>query len=149
MEWQGIVLDEAQNIKNHQAKQTLAVRKLRAGFRIALTGTPVENRLSDLWSISEFLNPNFLGTRQFFQTRFATPIEKYGDKQSLQTLRSLISPFILRRLKTDKEIIKDLPEKQEMDVYCALSPEQGRLYQDLVEQSLQKLKKLKVLNEEA
>lgn len=137
--WQGIVLDEAQNIKNPQAKQTQAVTKLKGGFKIALTGTPVENRLSDLWSISEFLNPSFLGDRAFFERRFAMPIEKHGDRESLQTLRSLIAPFILRRLKTDRDIIQDLPEKQEMNVYCALSQEQGELYQNVVAQSLSEI----------
>ncbi|NJK99457.1 MAG: DEAD/DEAH box helicase [Spirulinaceae cyanobacterium SM2_1_0] len=134
--WEGVVLDEAQNIKNPQAKQSQAVRELQTGFRIALTGTPVENRLTELWSILDFLNPGFLGTRQFFQRRFAMPIEKYGDRDSLQTLRSLVQPFILRRLKTDKEIIQDLPEKQEMTVFCGLSAEQARIYQKLVDNSL-------------
>lgn len=136
VEWQGIVLDEAQNIKNSQAKQSQAVRDLKAGFKIALTGTPVENRLAELWSILDFLNPNFLGTPSFFQRRFAIPIEKYGDRESLKTLRSLVRPFILRRLKTDREIIQDLPEKQEMNVFCGLSEEQANLYQNLVDQSL-------------
>ena len=139
VEWQGIVLDEAQNIKNPQAKQTQAIQKLNTEFRIALTGTPVENRLSELWSILEFLNPGYLGTKQFFQSRFTIPIEKYGDQDSLKTLRALVQPFILRRLKTDKNIIQDLPEKQEMNVYCGLSSEQAQLYQDLVDQSLAKI----------
>jgi SNF2 family DNA or RNA helicase len=134
--WQGIVLDEAQNIKNPEAKQTKAIRNLEADFKIALTGTPVENRLSELWSIMEFLNPGYLGQKQFFQRRFAIPIEKYGDTDSLQTLRSLVQPFILRRLKTDKDIIQDLPEKQENTVFCPLSTEQATLYQQLVDQSL-------------
>lgn len=136
IQWQGIVLDEAQNIKNSQAKQSQAVRQLKTGFRIALTGTPVENRLSELWSILDFLNPGFLGTKPFFQRRFATPIEKFGDQESLQILRSLVRPFILRRLKTDKSIIQDLPEKQEMNIFCGLSTEQGNLYQNLVDNSL-------------
>lgn len=139
VEWEGVVLDEAQNIKNPQAKQSQAARSLKAGFRIALTGTPVENRLSELWSILEFLNPNFLGGQQFFQRRFAIPIEKYGDRDSLQQLRSLVRPFILRRLKTDKEIIQDLPEKQEMTVFCGLSAEQATLYQQLADESLAKI----------
>ncbi len=139
IDWQGIVLDEAQNIKNPQAKQSQAVRQLKAGFRIALTGTPVENRLAELWAILDFLNPNFLGTQAFFQRRFATPIEKYGDRQSLQILRSLVRPFILRRLKTDTTIIQDLPEKQEMNVFCGLSLEQADLYQELVDKSLQQI----------
>lgn len=134
--WEGLVLDEAQNIKNAQSKQSQAVRQLPSGFRIALTGTPVENRLTELWSILDFLNPGFLGDRQFFQRRFAIPIEKYGDRDSMQALRSLVQPFILRRLKTDKSIIQDLPEKQEMTVYCRLSKEQAQLYQQLVNESL-------------
>lgn len=135
--WQGVVLDEAQNIKNPDAKQSQAVRQLEAQFRIALTGTPVENRLSELWSILDFLNPGYLGPKNFFQRRFATPIERYGDTASLQTLKSLVQPFILRRLKTDRDIIQDLPEKQEMAVFCGLSTEQASLYQHTVEQSLQ------------
>jgi SNF2 family DNA or RNA helicase len=142
VQWQGIVLDEAQNIKNHTAKQSQAVRKLPAGFRIALTGTPVENRLAELWSILDFLNPNFLGTQTFFQRRFAIPIEKYGDRDSLYNLRLLVRPFILRRLKTDRTIIQDLPEKQEMNIFCGLSNEQGQLYQQLVDTTLQKIEEM-------
>jgi SNF2 family DNA or RNA helicase len=142
--WQGIVLDEAQNIKNPEAKQSHAVRQLAlpvAGastsqFRIAMTGTPVENRLSELWSIMDFLNPGYLGTKQYFQRRFAIPIEQFGDATSLQALRALAQPFLLRRLKTDKTIIQDLPEKQEMTVFCGLSSQQAELYQKLVEENL-------------
>ena len=134
--WQIIALDEAQNIKNAEAKQSQAVRKLEPDFRIALTGTPVENRLQELWSIMDFLNPGYLGNKQFFQRRFAMPIEKYGDTSSLSQLRSLVQPFILRRLKTDRDIIQDLPEKQEMTVFCGLTPEQAKLYQKVVEDSL-------------
>ncbi len=134
--WQGVVLDEAQNVKNPDAKQSQAVRQLKANFKIALTGTPVENRLGELWSILDFLNPGYLGAKQFFQRRFAMPIEKYGDAASLNTLRSLVQPFILRRLKSDRTIIQDLPEKQEMTVFCGLSVEQASLYQQVVEESL-------------
>ncbi|MEH2444315.1 MAG: SNF2-related protein [Nostoc sp.] len=134
--WQIIVLDEAQNVKNPEAKQSKAVRQLEATFRIALTGTPVENRLQELWSILDFLNPGYLGNRQFFQRRFAMPIEKYGDTASLNQLRSLVQPFILRRLKSDRDIIQDLPDKQEMTVFCGLTGEQAALYQQVVEQSL-------------
>lgn len=134
--WQTVVLDEAQNVKNAEAKQSQAVRQLEASFRVAMTGTPVENRLQELWSILDFLNPGYLGSRQFFQRRFAMPIEKYGDAASLQTLRSLVQPFILRRVKTDREIIQDLPEKQEMTVFCGLSAAQATLYQSVVDKSL-------------
>lgn len=139
VQWRGIVLDEAQNIKNAEAKQSQSVRQLTAGFRIALTGTPVENRLRELWSILDFLNPGFLGSQAYFQKRFATPIEKYGDRQSLYALRSLVRPFILRRLKTDQSIIQDLPAKQEMTVFCALSRRQAELYQQLVDQALENI----------
>jgi SNF2 family DNA or RNA helicase len=134
--WRGMVLDEAQNIKNPAAKQSLAVREVESEFRIALTGTPVENRLSELWAIMDFLNPGYLGPLNFFKRRFATPIEKYGDTDSLKTLRSLVQPFILRRLKTDRTIIQDLPEKQEMTVFCGLTAEQAQLYQKLVDETL-------------
>jgi SNF2 family DNA or RNA helicase len=137
--WQGLVLDEAQNIKNPDAKQSKTVRNINASFKIALTGTPVENRLSELWSIMDFLNPGYLGQRLFFQRRFAIPIEKYGDTDSLKILRSLVQPFILRRLKTDKDIIQDLPEKQENIVFCLLTTEQATLYQKIVDDSLAKI----------
>ncbi|MFM6356253.1 MAG: DEAD/DEAH box helicase [Planktothrix sp.] len=137
--WQGLVLDEAQNIKNPDAKQSKTVRNINASFKIALTGTPVENRLAELWSIMDFLNPGYLGQRAFFQRRFAIPIEKYGDTDSLKILRSLVQPFILRRLKTDKDIIQDLPEKQENTVFCPLTTEQATLYQKIVDDSLQKI----------
>ena len=136
IEWRGIVLDEAQNIKNPESKQSQAVRDLEGQFRIALTGTPVENRLSELWSIMDFLNPGYLGPRNFFQRRFAMPIERYGDTDSLNLLRSFVQPFLLRRLKTDRDIIQDLPEKQEMNVFCGLSAEQAALYQKTVDQSM-------------
>lgn len=136
VDWWGIVLDEAQNIKNPEARQSQAVRSLQAHCRIALTGTPVENRLTELWSILDFLNPGYLGPRPFFKRRFATPIERYGDTASLQTLRSLVQPFILRRTKSDRDIIQDLPEKQEMTVFCSLTPEQAALYEQVVQDSL-------------
>ncbi|HEY9747583.1 MAG TPA: SNF2-related protein, partial [Allocoleopsis sp.] len=136
IKWQGVVLDEAQNIKNPEAKQSQAVRQLENHFRIALTGTPVENRLSELWSILDFLNPGYLGPKNFFQRRFAIPVERYGDTASLKTLRSLVQPFILRRLKSDRSIIQDLPDKQEMTIFCGLTAEQAKLYQQAVDASL-------------
>ncbi|WP_017662484.1 DEAD/DEAH box helicase [Baaleninema simplex] len=139
IDWRVVVLDEAQNVKNPDAKQSKAVRQLETQFRVALTGTPVENRLSELWSILDFLNPGYLGTPTFFKRRFAIPIERYGDTDSLQTLRSLVQPFILRRLKTDKDIIQDLPEKQETTVFCSLTAQQARRYQELVEESMAKI----------
>ena len=136
VEWTGIVLDEAQKIKNPSAKQTQAIRRLPAGYRIALTGTPVENRLSELWSIMQFLNPGYLGSQKSFRTRFARPIERYQDREVAAHLRKLAQPFILRRLKTDPTIIQDLPEKLEHKVYCTLAPEQATLYQAVVENAM-------------
>ena len=136
IDWLGVVLDEAQNIKNSSTKQTQTIRKLSADFRLALTGTPVENRLSELWSIMHFLNPGYLGNQKKFRTTFTLPIEKYGDAEATQKLRKLTRPFILRRLKTDPTVITDLPEKQEVKVYCTLSEEQATLYQAVVGDAL-------------
>ena len=137
--WDNVVIDEAQNIKNPSAKQTQAIRKLNAAHRIALTGTPVENRLSELWSIMDFLNKGYLGSAKDFHTRFAQPIEKYRDADRSATLKRLIQPFVLRRLKTDKSIIADLPDKMEMKVLCNLTAEQATLYQAVVKDMLAKI----------
>lgn len=137
--WHRIALDEAQNIKNPGAQQTRAIVALDAEKRIALTGTPVENKLSELWSIMEFLNPGYLGSLKSFQSRFALPIERQGDRKKAQLLRKLTQPFILRRLKTDKAIIQDLPEKNEMKVYCGLTDEQAAMYQGYVQQQLNQI----------
>jgi len=136
VEWTGVVLDEAQKIKNPSAKQTQAIRRLPAGYRVALTGTPVENRLSELWSIMQFLNPGYLGSQKSFRINFARPIERYQDREAAAHLRRLVQPFVLRRLKTDPTIIQDLPEKLEHKVYCTLAPEQATLYQAVVEDAM-------------
>ncbi|MGB5050709.1 MAG: DEAD/DEAH box helicase, partial [Caldilineaceae bacterium] len=135
-EWSTLILDEAQNIKNPAAKQTQAVRRIPAASRIALTGTPVENRLLELWSIMEFLNPGYLGSRENFRQQFVLPIERYNDETAAAELRRLVQPFLLRRLKTDPTIITDLPEKNEMIVYCPLSEEQAKLYNDVVAETM-------------
>lgn len=140
-DWQGVVIDEAQAIKNPGAKQSQAARGLarsRKGgrFRIALTGTPVENRVSELWALMDFLNPKVLGEEDFFRQRYRMPIERYGDMSSLRDLKSRVGPFILRRLKTDKAIISDLPEKVEMSEWVGLSKEQKSLYSKTVEDTL-------------
>jgi superfamily II DNA or RNA helicase len=137
--WYVLALDEAQNIKNPAALQSRAARRLQASFRIALTGTPVENRLSELWSIMQFLNPGFLGSRRSFRKTYALPIEGYGDEAAAQRLRGLVGPFILRRLKTDPTVIDDLPEKIESRAYCQLSEEQATLYQAVVDESLRQV----------
>ena len=130
--WAGVILDEAQNIKNAQTKQARAAYSLPADYRIALTGTPVENHVGDLWSIMEFLNPGFLGTRAEFKRTFFVPIQAQQDADAARKLQRLTGPFILRRLKTDKSIISDLPDKLEMKVYCNLTKEQASLYEAVV-----------------
>ena len=126
--WARVVCDEAQNIKNHATKQARAIRALPAATRIALTGTPVENRLSELWSIMEFTNPGLLGPAERFREDYAIPIERHGSDDAARALQRLTQPFLLRRLKTDKTIISDLPDKQEMKVWCNLTAEQASLY---------------------
>jgi SNF2 family DNA or RNA helicase len=130
--WQRLVLDEAQNIKNPKAEQTKAILKLQANYRLALTGTPVENRLLDLWSIFNFLNPGYLGKESQFRKFFEVPIQKENDKSKSTTLKRLVEPFILRRVKTDKQVIKDLPDKVEHKQYCNLTKEQASLYEVVV-----------------
>ncbi|MDY6864331.1 MAG: DEAD/DEAH box helicase, partial [Thermodesulfobacteriota bacterium] len=133
LEWERIILDEAQNIKNPQAAQTKAIIKLKSKYRLVLTGTPMENRLLDLWSIFNFLNHNYLGTQGNFRKTFELPIQKENDRVKTTLLKKLIEPFILRRVKTDKNIIKDLPEKVEQKIYCNLSREQASLYEAVVQ----------------
>ena len=140
--WAGVILDEAQNIKNHQTKQAQAARSLQADLRIALTGTPVENHVGDLWSICEFLNPGFLGGPAEFRRRFQVPIQAQHDPEAAQRLKRLTGPFVLRRLKTDKSIINDLPDKLEMKVYCNLTKEQASLYAAVVAELEKDLKKV-------
>jgi SNF2 family DNA or RNA helicase len=130
--WRRIVVDEAQNIKNPQSAQARAISKLSAEHRLALTGTPVENRLRDLWSIFNFLNPGYLGKEPQFRRAFEIPIQKENDPARSAALKKLVEPFILRRLKTDRQIIRDLPEKIEQKVYCNLTPEQASLYEAIV-----------------
>jgi superfamily II DNA or RNA helicase len=139
VEWRRLVLDEAQNIKNSATKQSAAVRGLPARQRIALTGTPVENRLAELWSIVDFVNPGLLGQLKDFRERFAVPIERDHDEQAAARLKQITGPFVLRRLKTDPAIISDLPEKIEMKVLCNLTAEQASLYQAVVDEMLDKI----------
>jgi non-specific serine/threonine protein kinase len=139
IDWGRLVLDEAQNIKNSAARQAQAVRRIGAPRRIALTGTPVENRLAELWSIMEVLNPGLLGSANAFHQRFAVPIERYGDDDAAGRLHRATAPFILRRLKSDRAIIADLPEKLEMTVYCSLTREQATLYQAVVDEMLERI----------
>src|SRR5439155_1744907 len=112
---------------------------LGAGFRVALTGTPVENRLAELWSISEYLNPRLLGTLESFRREIAVPVERYGRNDVAERLRRIVGPFILRRVKSDPGVIRDLPPKQEMKVVCTLTREQASLYQAAVEEAMRRI----------
>ncbi|NUO56405.1 MAG: DEAD/DEAH box helicase, partial [Hamadaea sp.] len=136
IQWHRVVVDEAQAIKNAATRQAVAIRSLPARHKIAVTGTPVENRLADLWAIMEFANPGLLGPASEFKRAYAEPIQRQGDQQAAERLRRLTQPFVLRRLKTDKSIISDLPEKLEMEVVCNLTAEQATLYQAIVDDAL-------------
>ncbi|MBK7404445.1 MAG: DEAD/DEAH box helicase [Phycisphaerales bacterium] len=137
--WRRIVLDEAQYVKNPQAKQSQAVRSFLAPRRIALTGTPVENRLAELWSIMDFLNPGYLGPAATFRRRFSVPIERYHDEQKAEQLRALVRPFVLRRHKADPSIMVELPEKLETKEFCLLTREQASLYESCVGRMLKEV----------
>jgi non-specific serine/threonine protein kinase len=132
MSWHLAVLDEAQAIKNPAARQTKAVKKLKADARIAMTGTPVENRLADLWSVFDFLCPGLLGSQQKFKV-FIKQLES-REENRYAPLRGLVAPYILRRLKTDRRIISDLPQKTEVRAYCGLAKRQAALYTKLVQE---------------
>ena len=138
-QWNRVVLDEAQAVKNSLSRGAKAVRRLEAEHRVALTGTPVENRLAELWSIMDFLNPGVLGSSEVFRARYAVPVEKYGQTEPAERLRRITRPYILRRLKTDPTIIDDLPEKIEVKQYCRLTTEQGSLYQAIVDEMMEKI----------
>ncbi|HEY1624776.1 MAG TPA: DEAD/DEAH box helicase, partial [Streptosporangiaceae bacterium] len=138
-DWQRVVLDEAQAIKNSLSQTASAMRRLRAAHRVALTGTPVENRLAELWSIMDFLNPGILSSPSVFRTRYAIPVERHGAAEPAQRLRAITRPYILRRLKTDPTIIDDLPEKIEMTQYCQLTVEQASLYQSIVDDMMERI----------
>jgi SNF2 family DNA or RNA helicase len=137
--WGGVILDEAQNIKNPATMQAQAARKLPAQWRAALTGTPVENRLSELWSILQFLNPGYLGSQQSFRQQLANPIERAGDAAATERLKRLVGPFVLRRVKTDPTVINDLPQKNEIKVYCNLTREQATLYRAVLRDHMERI----------
>ncbi len=138
VQWGRLVLDEAQQVKNPGTAQTKAIHRIDAGRRIALTGTPVENRLAELWSLMSVLNPGLLGTSTEFKRRFALPIEANGDRGAADLLKRITGPFVLRRLKTDRSIITDLPDKIEQTEQCPLTREQATLYQAVVNDLLEK-----------
>ncbi|MEI7026380.1 DEAD/DEAH box helicase [Paenibacillus sp. y28] len=142
VEWNAICLDEAQNIKNAYTKQSSAVRRLKARHRIAMTGTPMENRLTELWSIFDFINSGYLGSLREFTARFVAPIERGGDRSLIEGLQRFIRPFLLRRVKHDPAIELDLPEKQESKAYVSLTPEQAAMYEQVIQDLFAKLEQL-------
>ncbi|MDP3666928.1 MAG: DEAD/DEAH box helicase [Sediminibacterium sp.] len=144
--WYTLVIDEAQNVKNAETAQTKAVKKIPAGIKIAMSGTPVENRLMEYWSIFDFVNPGYLGSTHWFNEEYAKPIEINQDKKRLEKFRKITSPFIMRRVKTDKSIISDLPEKVENNQYCNLSKEQASLYKSMTTDLLKEVEEAEGIN---
>lgn len=138
--WRRVVLDEAQHIKNAKTSQARAARSIPADHRVALTGTPVENRLDELRSILDFANRGVLGSEQMFRKRFVVPIEREKDQLALSRLHAVTAPFVLRRVKSDPAVITDLPEKFEMTVRANLSEEQAALYRAVVDEMMAQIK---------
>ncbi|WP_165452661.1 DEAD/DEAH box helicase [Paenibacillus thalictri] len=142
VEWDSICLDEAQNIKNAYTKQAQSIRQLSGNHRIAMTGTPIENRLTELWSIFDFLNPGYLGSLRDFTQRYAVALEKTQDPELIGRVQRLIRPFLLRRVKNDPNIQLDLPEKNEYKTFVSLTSEQAMLYESQVQNLLERVDKL-------
>ncbi|WP_107839962.1 DEAD/DEAH box helicase [Metasolibacillus meyeri] len=142
LNWSSIILDEAQNIKNMQTIQSRAIRKLRGEHHIALTGTPVENRLSELWAIFDFIHKGYLGSFGKFQEQFILPIERDDSEQYKEQLRAKIQPFLLRRTKRDSDLMLNLPDKQEIQEFCPLTAEQAALYESYIEDTAAQLEQL-------
>jgi len=134
--WKVLVIDEAQAIKNPAAKQTKAVKKVKAPIRIAMSGTPVENKLLDYWSLLDYTLPKFLGSKAYFRKQYARPIQGERDQTVAERFRRLTSPFVLRRLKTDKSIISDLPDKVVQTENCSLTAEQTAVYQSILDENM-------------
>ena len=139
VDWHRLVLDEAQAVKNARSLPARAVRRFRARHRVALTGTPVENRLAELWAIMDVLNPGILGTAERFRTRFAIPVERHGNTDAAELLRRTTRPYLLRRVKTDPTIVDDLPDKIEITQHYRLTREQASLYRTIVDDMLEKI----------
>ncbi len=135
VDWDVVVYDEAQQIKNAASKGAKAARSMEARARFAMTGTPIENRLSELWAILDLTNPALLGSQRRFNERFAVPIERWRDEEAADRLKRLISPFVVRRRKADPDVSVDLPPKQEITVACSLTREQATLYQATIDQA--------------
>lgn len=136
MSWHSLVIDEAQHIKNNETAQAKAIKSIGADNFIAMSGTPVENRLSELWSIMDYSNRGFLGSHKEFNDTFGAPIETYNDTEAAEKLKKVTAPFLMRRLKTDKSIINDLPDKLEMDCFSILAKDQASLYEQTLQEAM-------------
>jgi len=146
LHWQSMVIDEAQHIKNQDTAQAKAIKSIGAESFIAMSGTPVENRLSELWSIFDYSNRGFLGSYKEFNEAFGTPIETYNDVAAAAKLKKVTAPFMMRRLKTDRSIISDLPDKIEMDCFSTLAKEQASLYEKTLEEALMAIEAIDAKN---
>jgi len=144
--WGMIIVDEAQNMKNPDTAQTLAIKTLKSDIKIAMTGTPVENRLTELWSIFDFINKGYLGSLKDFQKSYAIPIEKFKEHSRASKLKMSVSPFVLRRLKTDKNVISDLPDKVVINDYCYLAKFQALLYEKTLNEMMEKISGISGVN---
>lgn len=136
LKWQVLIIDEAQNIKNHNTDQTKAIKSIHSNVKIALSGTPVENRLSEYWSIFDFTNKGYLGSIKNFNEEFTKPITIEKSHKQLAVFKKITSPFIMRRMKNDKSIISDLPDKIENNQYCILTKQQAALYESTVKSAM-------------
>jgi SNF2 family DNA or RNA helicase len=143
IKWHSVVIDEAQNIKNQNTAQTKAIKSIKSGNFIAMSGTPVENRLSELWSIMDYSNRGFLGSAKEFSEIYGNPIEQLNDREIADKLKQVTAPFLMRRLKSDKSIISDLPEKIEIDSFASLTKEQASLYEKTLEKAMDEIEGIK------
>ena len=142
-------IDEAQNIKNHDTAQSKAVRSIPATTHVALSGTPVENRLTEFWSIMDYTNKGYLDSLKAFKENFATPIQLYNDADCASRFRKVTAPFMMRRMKTDKSIIADLPDKIELDDYASLKSEQAALYEKTLEAAMSEIEGISTTDHES
>jgi len=149
LSWLAVIIDEAQNIKNAETSQSKAVRSIPAKLHIAMSGTPVENRLSEFWSIMDFANQGYLGSAKGFKEEFATPIQRQGDQQVADRFRRITAPFLLRRLKSDKSIINDLPDKIEQNELALLTERQAALYHKTLEQAMQTIESIELADHQS
>lgn len=146
LKWAVAVIDEAQNIKNSFTAQSKAVRSLKADTHIAMSGTPVENRLSEYWSVMDFANKGYLGSLTSFNEEYAKPIQQEGDSARAEQFRRITAPLMMRRLKTDKTIISDLPDKIEQDEFAALTPQQAAIYEQVLNESMKVIESIDEAN---